>query len=233
MLCCKDVQIIQGDFSLRADLCFASEKITALIGPSGAGKSTLLSVLGGFLTPDHGRVIHDGVDITDLPPGQRPISILFQDNNLFPHLTVAQNVGLALQPRLKLSATERDSVMQVLAKVGLEGLENRRPAALSGGQQSRAALARVLLADRPVVLLDEPFAALGPGLKDEMLDLVRETVLGAGRTVIMVTHNPADAKRIASETVLIADGVAAAPVATADLFASPPPALASYLGPQG
>lgn len=233
MLSCENVQIRQGDFVLRADLAFTKETITALIGPSGAGKSTLLSLLAGFLAPSAGRILYEGADITDLSPGERPISILFQDNNLFPHLTIAQNAGLALQPRLKLSAKEQTKVMQVLDQVGLDGMGDRRPAALSGGQQSRAALARVLLTDRPVVLLDEPFAALGPGLKDDMLDLVQQTLLKAGRTVIMVTHDPADAKQVAGETVLVADGIAAAPVPTTGLFASPPPALASYLGQSG
>lgn len=230
MLTCENLRIKQGDFALNADLAFASGVITALIGPSGAGKSTLLSVLAGFLKPASGRILVDGKNIADLPPGKRPISILFQDNNLFPHLTVVQNVGLALQPRLRLSADEKAKVIQVLGQVGLDGLGDRRPAALSGGQQSRAALARVLLADRPIVLLDEPFAALGPGLKDEMLHLVRQKLLEAGRCVVMVTHDPADAKRVAAETVLVADGVAAQPVPTPALFDSPPPVLAAYLG---
>lgn len=233
MLTCEDVVLRQGDFSLRADLSAAPGRVTALIGPSGAGKSTLLAAIAGFLDPASGRVLWEGRDLTPLAPGERPIAMLFQDNNLFPHLSVAQNVGLALRPTLRLQAEERARVDAVLAEVGLDGLAERKPAALSGGQQSRAALARVLLSERPVVLLDEPFAALGPALKDDMLDLVRCKLADAGRIVVMVTHDPNDALRIADAVVLVADGVAAAPVATDTLFADPPPALAAYLGQDG
>lgn len=230
MLICDNLVLQQGDFRLRADLCFAAAGVTALIGPSGAGKSTLLAGLTGFLEPIAGRILSDDKDLAHVPPGRRPMSVLFQDNNLFPHLTISQNVGLALRPDLRLSPADQQQVSQVLARVGLEGFADRKPALLSGGQQSRAALARVLLADRAIVLLDEPFAALGPGLKDEMLDLVRELLVSYGKTVIMVTHDPADAKRIADDVVLVADGVAVPPVPTAEIFASPPEALLSYLG---
>ncbi|MEL6840594.1 MAG: ATP-binding cassette domain-containing protein [Pseudomonadota bacterium] len=230
MLTCEALKLRQGDFTLSADLSFADGCVTALIGPSGAGKSTLLAAVAGFLAPACGAVRWNTRDLTRDAPGDRPMSVLFQDNNLFPHLTIAQNVGLALRPSLRLRPDEMQQVSGVLARVGLAGLDGRKPAALSGGQQSRAALARVLLADRPVVLLDEPFAALGPGLKDEMLDLVQEQLLGSGCTVIMVTHDPADAKRIADQVVLVADGVAMPPVETGKLFADPPAALVDYLG---
>lgn len=230
MLICDNLVLRQDDFTLSADVAFASGKVTALIGPSGAGKSTLLSALAGFLTPVAGRVLWQGEDLTGLAPGARPISAIFQDNNLFPHLTISQNVGLGLRPALRLSQSEVAAVDQALASVGLAGLGNRKPGALSGGQQSRAALARVLLAQRPVVVLDEPFAALGPGLKDDMLDLVRATLADAGRTLLMVTHDPADAKRIADQAVFVADGTVSSPVATAAFFDDPSPALAAYLG---
>jgi len=230
MLTFEGVEIRQGDFSLSADLSVPEGAITALIGPSGAGKSTLLSVVAGFLAPTRGRVLWRGADLGPLPPGQRPLSILFQDQNLFPHLTVAQNVGLGLRPDLRLSASERGRVEEVLGDVGLAELGGRKPGALSGGQQGRVALARALIRDRPLLLLDEPFAALGPALKDEMLDLVARMAGRAGTTVLMVSHDPDDARRIAPLTVLVADGLAHAPVATAVLLADPPPALASYLG---
>lgn len=230
MLICEGLQLRQDAFSLTADVSFAAGQVVALIGPSGAGKSTLLAAIAGFFAPDVGRVLWNGQDLTADAPGARPISVLFQDNNLFPHLTVAQNVGLGLRPDLRLSAQDQEAVQQVLANVGLGEFGSRKPGALSGGQQSRVALARVFLADRPVVLLDEPFAALGPGLKGEMLDLVRTKLADAGKTVVMVTHDPADALRIADQVVLVADGVARAPVPTEALFQNPPPALAAYLG---
>ena len=230
MLICDGLELRQDDFELRADLQFAVGKVTGLIGPSGAGKSTFLSAIAGFFVPAAGRVLWDDMDLTRLSPSDRPVSMLFQDNNLFPHLTVAQNVGLGLRPSLRLSSTEAGRVEDVLESVGLAGFGGRKPAALSGGQQSRAALARVLLADRPVVLLDEPFAALGPRLKDEMLDLVKTTLADQGRTVIMVTHDPNDAKRIADEVAIVADGSVSMPVVTNVLFDDPPPALVAYLG---
>ncbi|WP_322893139.1 MULTISPECIES: ATP-binding cassette domain-containing protein [unclassified Yoonia] len=230
MLICDNLVLRQGDFTLNADVTFPAGKVTALIGPSGAGKSTLLAAITGFLPPASGRVLWQGDDLTGLAPGARPISAIFQDNNLFPHLTIAQNVGLGLRPALRLSRDELAQVDRAVEAVGLTGLGHRKPGALSGGQQSRAALARVLLAQRPVVLLDEPFAALGPGLKDEMLDLVQATLGAAGRTLLIVTHDPEDAKRIADQAVFIADGTVTAPVSTETFFSYPSPALADYLG---
>lgn len=228
MLTANKLLLEQGGFTLRADLTIQGGKITALMGPSGAGKSTLLAAIAGFLSTISGSIDVDGTQLDTLAPAKRPVSILFQDNNLFPHLTVTQNVGLGLRPTLKLSDAEQVQVFKVLADVGLADMGGRKPAALSGGQQSRAALARVLLAGRSVVLLDEPFAALGPGLKDEMLDLVKTRLVG--RTVVMVTHDPADAKRIADFICLVSDGSVAAPIQTADIFANPPTALRAYLG---
>ncbi|SHI99366.1 ATP-binding cassette domain-containing protein [Wenxinia saemankumensis] len=221
--------LAQGGFRLEADLALEAGGTVAVIGPSGGGKSTLLAGIAGFLAPQAGRVRWAGRDLTGLVPGARPVSVLFQDGNLFPHLTVAQNVGLALGPRLRLPAEDRDRVEGALARVGLSGRGGDRPAQLSGGQQGRAALARVLLSGRPVVLLDEAFAALGPALKDEMLDLVAGLVAGPERLVLMVSHDPGDATRIAARTVLVAEGRATGPFDTADLLADPPPALAAYL----
>jgi len=163
-------------------------------------------------------------------PGDRPLTILFQDQNLFPHLTLAQNLGLGLSPTLRLTPAQAAQIETALARVGLAGMGARKPGQLSGGQQGRAALARALLRARPVLLLDEPFAALGPALKAEMLDLLDEVATATGAAVLMVTHDPSDAKRFAGKTVLVADGVAQAPVTTAELFANPPQALKDYLG---
>ncbi|MDQ1901416.1 thiamine ABC transporter ATP-binding protein [Paracoccus sp. WLY502] len=224
------IRVTRGSFTLSADLSVPTGARVAVIGPSGSGKSTLLSLVGGFLAPDRGRIRVDGEDITALPPGQRPVSMLFQDQNLFPHLTVAQNVGLGLRPDLRLSDPQRARVTQVLEEVGLEGLEARRPANLSGGQQGRVALARVLLRARPVLLLDEPFAALGPALKAEMLALLARIADGTGATVLMVTHDPEDARSFAPQTILVEGGVAHPPVPTGPLLDNPPPGLRAYLG---
>lgn len=224
------VHVTRGAFSLSADLGVPPGSRVAVIGPSGSGKSTLLSLAGGFLAPDRGRIRVDGWDITALPPGRRPVSTLFQDQNLFPHLTVAQNVGLGLRPDLRLSEPQRARVAQVLSEVGLEGLGARRPANLSGGQQGRVALARVLLRARPVLLLDEAFSAFGPALKAEMLALLGRIAEQTDATVLMVTHDPDDARSFAPQTILIDNGVAHPPVPTGPLLDNPPPGLRDYLG---
>lgn len=230
MLRLEGLDLRQDGFRLTADWQVPQRARVALIGPSGAGKSSLLSAIAGFFPPVAGRIRWDGRDVGALPPGERPLTILFQDQNLFPHLTVAQNAGLGLRPDLRLDAPQKAQVAQALARVGLDGLADRKPAQLSGGQQGRVALARVLLRARPLLLLDEPFAALGPALKAEMLALVAEVAAETGATVLMVTHDPADARAFADLTVLVAEGVAAAPTPTAALFADPPPALQAYLG---
>ncbi|MTE00671.1 ATP-binding cassette domain-containing protein [Paracoccus sp. YIM 132242] len=224
------VRVTRGPFTLSADLSVPKGARVAVIGPSGSGKSTLLSLAGGFLAPDRGRIRVEGRDITVLPPGQRPVSMLFQDQNLFPHLTVAQNVGLGLRPDGRLSDPQRARVAQVLDEVGLEGMEDRRPANLSGGQQGRVALARVLLRARPLLLLDEAFAALGPALKAEMLALLGRIADQTGATVLMVTHDPDDARSFAPQTILVEGGVAHPPVPTGPLLDDPPPGLRAYLG---
>lgn len=230
MLTLEDLTIRQTDFHLTANLSVPKGSLTAVIGPSGAGKSTLLGCIAGFVPPSTGRILWQGQDIAPLPPGQRPLSILFQDQNLFPHLTVTQNLGLGLRPDLRLSPVDFIRIETALARVDLKNLGPRKPGSLSGGQQGRVALARALLRARPLMLLDEPFAALGPALKKEMLDLVRAIASENGTTVLMVSHDPEDALRIADLTILVADGQVAPPQPTRALFANPPTALAAYLG---
>lgn len=229
MLTLDDLTLQQGTFRLHADLSVQPGARVALIGPSGAGKTTLLSAIAGFLMPTSGRVLWNGTDITRTAPGDRPLSILFQDQNLFPHLTVAQNIGLGLSPSLRLSAKDRARIAAVLERVGLAGLGTRRPAELSGGQQSRVALARALLRARAMLLLDEPFAALGPALKADMLALVAEMAAEQGTTVLMVSHDPQDARSLCPETILVAEGEARPPEPTDALLDNPPAVLRDYL----
>ncbi|MFS4581757.1 ATP-binding cassette domain-containing protein [Phaeobacter sp. C3_T13_0] len=230
MLKLENCQLDNGGFIVRADLSVAAGQRVAVIGPSGAGKTTLIEAIAGFVAITEGVLSWQGQGLTHVLPGSRPIAMLFQDGNLFPHLSVSQNVGLGIRPNLRLSSEEEAQVQAAIARVGLAGMEDRKPAALSGGQQSRVALGRVLVQGRDLLLLDEPFAALGPALKVEMLDLVAELAAETGATVLMVSHDPADARRIADQVVLVADGVAHSPVATAQLLDNPPPALKAYLG---
>ncbi len=231
MLTFDGLVLEQGDFRLSANWSAAAAARIALVGPSGSGKSTLLLALAGFLPPTAGRILWQGHDIAALPPGERPVSILFQDQNLFPHLTLAQNIGLALSPKLRLRPDQHHAVAEAMDRVGLAGMGPRKPGQVSGGQAGRAALARVLLRARPILLLDEPFSALGPGLKTEMLDLVAKVATDTGALVLMVTHDPQDARHFASLTALVDGGLVQPPVATDALFANPPEGLRRYLGP--
>ncbi|MEO9823455.1 MAG: ATP-binding cassette domain-containing protein [Paracoccaceae bacterium] len=226
MLTIENLSFMRGDFAFRADMS-VKPGLTAVIGPSGSGKSTLLSLIAGFDSPDGGRVLWNSSDITHLAPGARPVATLFQDNNLFPHLDVLTNVALGASPQAKPASDAMEKAKQAVERVGLAGLEARKPKDLSGGQQSRAALARVLLTDRPVVLMDEAFSALGPALKSEMLSMA--TSLMPEKTLIMVTHDPEDAKKFAKEAIFVKDGMVASPVETQVLFAHPPAGLAAYL----
>lgn len=230
MLKLEDVTISNGEFALTADMSLAPGTSAAIIGPSGAGKSTLLEAIAGFRDVTRGDILWQGMPITHLHPGKRPVAMLFQDGNLFPHLTAAQNVALGLRTNGRLTPEEQTEVTAALTRVGLADMTDRKPAALSGGQQSRVALARVLVQRRALLLLDEPFAALGPALKAEMLDLVADLLRENGTTLLMVSHEPEDARRIADQAVLVADGQAHAPVPTHQLLDNPPPALRDYLG---
>jgi thiamine transport system ATP-binding protein len=232
MLTLDHIMLGQGDFRLTANLTLATGSRTAVMGPSGGGKSTLLAAIAGFLAPLSGRFLWNGKDITSVPPGDRPVSILFQDNNLFPHHTVAQNAGLALSPRLRHGPADRARIEEALARVGLAGLGPRKPAQLSGGQQGRVALARILLSDRPLVLMDEPFASLGPGLRAGMLDLARDMLGASGHTLVLVTHDPADALRLGGELALVAGGQVFPPEPAEKLLTAPTGPLRDYLGPR-
>lgn len=229
MLELDGIRIAQDGFTLAASLSLGPGARVAVMGPSGAGKSTLLGAIAGFV-PHQGRVRWQGARIDGLPPAQRPLSLLFQDHNLLPHLTVFDNVALGLRPDLRLDADQRRQVEVALESVELQGFGARKPGQLSGGQIGRAGLARVLLRARPLLLLDEPFAALGPALKRQMLDLVRQIATRNGATVLMVTHDPADARYLCDQVLVVAEGVASPPAPTAALLDAPPPALLAYLG---
>jgi len=220
------------DMAMVFDLSLARGECLAVLGPSGAGKSPLLSLIAGFERPLAGRVMIDGRDVTELKPAERPVTSLFQEHNLFAHLSAGQNVGLGLDPGLRLDSAQKRAVAEALARVGLEGLDQRRPAQLSGGQRQRVALARSLVRDKPLLLLDEPFSALDPGLRLEMLDLVRQLQGERGLTVVLVSHNPQDALRIAGQAAFVANGrILAAGPTRALLEAREPEELRAFLGP--
>lgn len=188
------------DFSVQSGEC------VAVMGPSGAGKSTLLSLISGFQFPRSGTIELNGENHTFSPPAKRPVSMLFQENNLFSHLTIRQNIGLGLQPSLRLNTAQMQLVEQMASRVSLSECLDRLPAQLSGGQRQRAALARCMIRNQPILLLDEPFSALDPALRREMLLLLKEICAEKSITLLMVSHNVDDALQIAPRTLVIAEG---------------------------
>lgn len=172
--------------------------ITAITGPSGAGKSTLLDLIAGFLEPASGDVLLDGERFTSLPPEGRPVSILFQYDNLFDHLSVEKNVELGLSRKM-LPAEKTIQIEDALGQMDLSGYGARRASRLSGGQKQRVALARTLLRDRPVLLLDEPFAALDAQTASAIRHTVRDMVRQQGWHTLIVSHLREDAESFADE----------------------------------
>ena len=206
MIRLEDVQFRYDDYTADFDFEIARGEFVAVIGPSGSGKSTLLSLIAGFDRPQSGRILLAGADMTQAPPSARPVTMVFQDHNTFAHLDLWTNVALGISPSLKLSAAEKLEVDEALARTGLAALARRKPGEVSGGERQRVAIARALLRDEPILLLDEPFAALGPALRREMLDLVKELQAEKAYTVMLVSHNPEDALYAASRTAFLSNG---------------------------
>lgn len=215
--------------TISTNISLEPEKIYAVVGPSGAGKSTFLNLISGFASISSGSILWNGQEISNLPPAKRSVSILFQDNNLFPHLSVWRNLALAVTHWPKISRDNEEKLKAVMSEVGILGLENRKPSQLSGGQQSRVALARVLLQKNKILLLDEPFSALGPSLKDQMLELIKKIAKNKKLLVLMVTHEPADAKKVASQTLVVKDKKVHPPLITEKALDPINGPLADYL----
>lgn len=206
MLTLNNLTWIYQHLPMRFSLTLQAGERVAILGPSGAGKSTLLSLIAGFLTADSGGLRWNDDDHTLTPPARRPVSMLFQENNLFPHLTVEQNIGLGLHPGLRLNQQQKQALQAIALRVGLQEHLARLPGQLSGGQRQRVALARCLVRKQPLLLLDEPFSALDPALRQEMLQLVEDVCEEHTITLLMVSHSIEDAARIAPRSILIVDG---------------------------
>lgn len=202
----QKIEYHYNDFKMHFALNIAAKERVVIVGPSGAGKSTLLSLIAGFIFPNSGQIILNQQNVTTTLPGKRPVSMLFQHNNLFSHLTVEQNIALGIKPALKLSRTEQTTIDDILVRIGLEGFNQRYPEQLSGGQRQRVALARCLIQHRPILLLDEPFSALDQALRFEMLALVNQVCSEFNLTLMMVSHYLDDSLNHFSRCLVIENG---------------------------
>lgn len=197
-----------GNRMLMTELSIAIAPAGAavIIGPSGSGKSSLLAYICGTLDPAFGAtgsVRVDGVDVSRLPPERRRIGILFQDDLLFPHMTVGDNLAFALPAAVRSPSTRRQRIEDALAEAGLAGFSDRDPATLSGGQRARVALLRVLLSEPRALLLDEPFNKLDPDLRARFRELVLDRARRDGLPVLLVTHDPDDARAAGGQVITI------------------------------
>ena len=203
MLAVDDVTVRFGDRVVLdgVDLAVAAGEIVALLGPSGSGKSTLLRVIAGIVPADAGRVTLDGVDITHVPTHRRSVGMVFQDEQLFPHMDVAANVGFGLRMAGVDTHTRSRRVTELLDVVGLSGFDKRRIDGLSGGERKRVALARSLAPRPSLLLLDEPLTGLDRELHDRLALDVRSILEAQATTAIWVTHDAEEASHVAGRTV--------------------------------
>lgn len=178
---------ITADFSVEAG------RSLALMGPSGCGKTTVLNLIAGFLTPRSGDILLDHRSLVGLRPAERPLTYLFQSDNLFPHLSAWENVALGIHPGLRVNAEQRRAIGDALSRVGLNGLADALPTRLSGGQRQRVALARCIVRRRPLLLLDEPFSGLDRERRDDILALIRTLQAEQQLHLIIATHQAEDA----------------------------------------
>jgi len=205
------VRVRRGPLTLDLALAVADGEVLAVLGPNGAGKSTLLRVLAGLLPPDSGTVILDDTtawddDAAHVPPHRRALGMVFQDHLLFPHLSVTENVAFGLRTRGVGKGPARASAVAWLDRVGLAGLGDRRPGQLSGGQAQRAALARALVGEPRVLLLDEPLSALDARTRLTVRAELRRHLAEFGGSTVLVTHDPVDAMALADRVVVVEEG---------------------------
>ncbi|AUI66914.1 MULTISPECIES: thiamine ABC transporter ATP-binding protein [Glaesserella] len=202
-----NVEFDYPEMPMRFELNVKQGERIAIVGESGAGKSTLLNLIAGFERASRGEIWLNGENHFVTEPAERPVSMLFQDNNLFPHLTVEQNIGLGLVSSLRFTPTQTAQIQTIAEQMGIAALLNRRADQLSGGQKQRVALARTLLRYRPILLLDEPFSALDPQRRLELQQLVMSLCQQKQLTLLMVTHQVDEVKNWCNRVVEVRQGV--------------------------
>ena len=213
------------------NLSVKENEFLTLLGPSGCGKTTTLRILGGFETPDSGQVIFDGVDITNLPPNKRNLNTVFQKYALFTHMTIAENIAFGLKIKKKSKAYIDDKIKYALKLVNLDGFENRQVDSLSGGQQQRIAIARAIINEPKVLLLDEPLGALDLKLRQDMAYELIRLKNELGITFIYVTHDQEEALTMSDTIVVMNQGYIQQMGSPEDIYNEPENAfVADFIG---
>jgi thiamine transport system ATP-binding protein len=218
-----DVSVRYGDLLAVDDvsLSLPDGEVLAVLGPSGCGKSTLLRAIAGLEPLASGRVCFDGDDVSRTPTHRRGFALMFQDGQLFGHLSVARNVGYALRLRRRPAPERDDRVAELLDLVGLSGYGDRLPATLSGGERQRVALARALAVEPRLLLLDEPLSALDAGLRQRLALDLREILVASGTTALMVTHDHEEAFTVADRIAVMRAGRVVQDGPIGDVWAEP------------
>ena len=205
MLEISNLKVKFPEKTIEADFSIQQGHSIALMGESGSGKSTILNTIAGFEHPQSGDIVFNGKSMLNLAPAARPVTMLFQENNLFKHLNVMQNIGLGIHPGLKLSAQDKASIDHALEAVGLTGFNLREPTTLSGGQNQRVALARCLIRKQPLLLLDEPFKGLDQERKTGLMHLYKSIIDDQKITLVLATHNKREANTLCDQILMLDD----------------------------
>lgn len=206
MIKLENISIKLDNFRTKFTVEINKGEWVGIIGQSGAGKSTFLNLIAGFAQPEVGSLLINNTEMRNLSASKRSISSLFQDNNLFPHLSVYQNIAIAIKPNLKLHENEKGKIFEIIEYLNLSSKIHSSIGTLSGGERQRVALGRVMSSDKKILLLDEPFSQLDPNLRIEMLELIKKIREKKKITIIMAIHTPAEAIDFVSRFLLIKEG---------------------------
>ena len=206
MIKLENISIKLDNFRTKFTVEINKGEWVGIIGQSGAGKSTFLNLIAGFAQPEVGSLLINNTEMRNISASKRSISSLFQDNNLFPHLSVYQNIAIAIKPNLKLHENEKGKIFEIIEYLNLSSKIHSSIGTLSGGERQRVALGRVMSSDKKILLLDEPFSQLDPNLRIEMLELIKKIREKKKITIIMAIHTPAEAIDFVSRFLLIKEG---------------------------
>ena len=206
MIRLENISLKLDNFRTKFTVEIKKGEWVGIIGQSGAGKSTFLNLIAGFAQPEVGSLLINNTEVRNLSASKRSISSLFQDNNLFPHLSVYQNIAIAIKPNLKLHENEKGKIFEIIEYLNLSSKIHSSIGTLSGGERQRVALGRVMSSDKKILLLDEPFSQLDPNLRIEMLELIKKIREKKKITIIMAIHTPAEAIDFVSRFLLIKEG---------------------------